>query len=264
LKKQNELIGDWIRNDTEIAVAKTFSEKRIGSFDREDMAKLVEVMAKWRVLLGVNNDSSETELIVICQFVYDNFKKFTLSDVRLAMNWAVSGKIDMTFVSTKSISAMYVSKALHLYEDEKRAIVERIAHEKEVYERKMSNDTKIETSPEERANTFKSILVGLYEDYMQKGTFLDFGDFVYNWLKNNQIISPTKKDVQDALIYSERRYREQRMSEHNGLGLAKALEPKSEEFRKKKLAREYIIIKLFEAKELLDLIKLIKVEQFKK
>jgi hypothetical protein len=180
------------------------------------------------------------------------------------MNWAVSGKIDMTFVSTKSISAMYVSKALHLYEDEKRAIVERIAHEKEVYERKMSNDTKIETSPEERANTFKSILVGLYEDYMQKGTFLDFGDFVYNWLKNNQIISPTKKDVQDALIYSERRYREQRMSEHNGLGLAKALEPKSEEFRKKKLAREYIIIKLFEAKELPDLIKLIKVEQFKK
>ena len=92
MKKQNVLIGDWIRNDTEIAVAQTFSEKRIGSFDREDMAKLVEVMAKWRVLLGVNNDSSETELIVICQFVYDNFKKFTLMDIKLAMNWAVSGK----------------------------------------------------------------------------------------------------------------------------------------------------------------------------
>ena len=73
-----------------------------------------------------------------------------------------------------------------------------------------------------------------------------------------------KKDVQDALIHAERRYREQRMSEHNGLGLAKALEPKSEEYRKKKLAREYIIIKLFETKELPDLIKLIKVDQFKK
>jgi hypothetical protein len=54
------------------------------------------------------------------------------------------------------------------------------------------------------------------------------------------------------------------MLEHNGLGLAKALEPKSEEYRKKKLAREYIIIKLFETKELPDLVKLIRVEQFKK
>ena len=54
------------------------------------------------------------------------------------------------------------------------------------------------------------------------------------------------------------------MSEHNGLGLAKALEPKSEEYRKKKLAREYIIIQLFETKELSDLIKLIRVDQFKK
>ena len=93
---------------------------------------------------------------------------------------------------------------------------------------------------------------------------LDFGDFVYNWLKTNNVITPTKKDVQDALIHAERRYREQRMSEHNGLGLAKALEPKSEEYRKKKLAREYIIIQLFETKELSDLIKLIKVDQFKK
>ena len=147
-------------------VANTYNEKRIGEYTSEDMKGLVEVMAKWRLLLGVNNtDSTEVELIVICQFVYDNFKRFTLEDIKLAMNWAISGKIDMQFVSTKSISAMYVSKALNQYEDEKRAIVQRIAESKEAYERKKSREQNIEVSPQEKANSFKNILLDAYNDF---------------------------------------------------------------------------------------------------
>ncbi len=74
--KQNKLIGDWIQNEVEYEVAKTFDGKRIGQYTKEDMTKLVELMAHWRVLLGVTSDSTEIELVVICQFVYDNFKKY--------------------------------------------------------------------------------------------------------------------------------------------------------------------------------------------
>jgi hypothetical protein len=81
------------------------------------------------------------------------------------MNWAISGKIDMQFVSTKSISAMYVSKALNQYEDEKRAIVQRIAESKEAYERKKSREQNIEVSPQEKANSFKNILLDAYNDF---------------------------------------------------------------------------------------------------
>jgi hypothetical protein len=185
LNKQNELIGNWIKTETELELVKTLSHKKIAHFTKEDMASLVEVMAKWKVLLGATNEATSEELILICQFIYDNFKKFTLEDIKIAMNWSISGKIDMSFVSTKTISALYVSKALQLYENEKKNVINKIAEEKLLYERKKSRDEVIIATPEEKANTFKTILIDLYSDYKNNGNFFDFGDFVYNWIKDN-------------------------------------------------------------------------------
>lgn len=267
-KGQNKLIGDWIRNDQELAIAKTYNDKKIGDYTTEDMKALVEVMAKWRLLLGVNNtDSTEVELVVICQFVYDNFKRFTLEDIKLAMNWAISGKIDMQFVSTKSINANYVSKALNQYEDEKRAIVQRIAEAKDSYERQISREQKMEVSPKEKADIFKETLLHAYNDYKQNGSFIDFQDFIYNWMKNNKILSPSQKDVLDAMTYGETKLREVKHLElqdkEKAKNLTKYFESQDDEFRKKKFARNYVISKFFDKVELGQLLGYIKLEQFK-
>lgn len=74
-KGQNKLLGDWIRNESELALVLTYDEKRIGDYDKEDMTKLVELMGKWRLLLGVNSEVTATELVEICRFVFQNFKK---------------------------------------------------------------------------------------------------------------------------------------------------------------------------------------------
>lgn len=266
-KGQNKLIGDWIRNDQELAIAKTYNEKKIGDYTTEDMKALVEVMAKWRLLLGVTNtESTEVELVVICQFVYDNFKRFTIEDIKLAMNWAISGKIDMQFVSTKSINANYVSKALNQYEDEKRAIVQRIAEAKDSYERQKSRDQKIEVSPKEKAEIFKETLLHAYNDYKQNGSFIDFQDFIYNWMKKNRILNPSQKDVSDAMIYGETKLREVKQLElqdkDKAKNLTKYFESQDDEFRKKKFARNYIISKFFDKVELGQLLGYIKLEQF--
>lgn len=232
------------------------------------MKGLVEVMAKWRLLLGVTQtDSTEVELIVICQFVYDNFKRFTIEDIKLAMNWAISGKIDMQFVSTKSISAMYISKALNQYEDEKRAIVQRIAESKEAYERQKSREQKIEVSPQEKAESFKLILLDAYNDYHSKGEFYDFQDFIYNWMRKNKILNPTKDDINNAMIYGETKLREVKQLElqdkEKVKNITKYFESQDDDYRKKKFARNYIITKFFEKLEYSQLLDYIKIEQFK-
>ena len=249
-------------------IANTYNEKKIGEYTSEDMKGLVEVMAKWRLLLGVNNtDSTEVELVVICQFVYDNFKRFTLEDIKLAMNWAISGRIDMQFVSTKSISAMYVSKALNQYEDEKRAIVQRIAEAKEAYERQKSREQKIEVTPQEKANSFKNILLDAYNDYQSKGEFNDFQDFIYNWMRNNKILNPNKDDINNAMLYGETKLREVKQLElqdpSKAKNLTKYFESQDDEFRKKKFARNYVITKFFQKVEFSQLLNYIKIEQFK-
>ena len=247
-------------------VVQTFSEKRIGDFNKEDMKGLVEIMGKWRFLLGVQSESSDSELIFICQFIYDEFKKFTLSDIRLAMNWAISGKTDMTFVSHKSLSAAYVSKAIQAYEDEKRSIVKRIAYDKEAYERNKHVNEPLNISPEEKANTFLSILMDAYKKYKEKGDFYDLGDFIYNWMKKFKIANITKEVVNDAMIYGETRYREYKAEQKHDAGMRriKIMDSGDDESNKKKFAREYIIRKFFDKVEFDQLVKLVKIEQFKK
>ena len=231
------------------------------------MSELVELMAKWKVLLGASNEATPAELILICQFIYDNFKKFTLEDIRIAMNWAISGKIDMTFISTKTISAMYVSKALQLYEEEKKNIINKVAIDKMSYERNKSREEKISATKEEKADTFKNILIDVYNDYKRNGKFLDFGDFIYNWMKNNKIQIPSKKDISDAMIYGEQKAREYRHLEKQDkkkvLSVTKYFESQSDDFRKKKFAREYIVTKFFDkVTSMQELLSYLTLEQF--
>lgn len=253
------MIGNWIKSDEEHAVALTYGEKRIGDFNREDMTKLVEVMAQWRILLGVTSDSTEQELIIICQFVYDNFKKYTLSDIKLAMNWTISGKIDVGFVSQKNISSYYVSRALNAYDEHKRRIYNKFMYEREKHLSRLEQAPPDRT-PEEKANTFKSLIVGMYESHMNGSFFIDFGDFVYNWLKKTNQLSRDKAVIDEAVNYGRDRYLEERRKE--SINLSSAIEPEAKEQRQKKLARHYMIMKYFESTSVGQIVQSIKPEQF--
>jgi hypothetical protein len=262
LNEQNPLLGDWIKNDTDYAIAQTYSEKKLGNYKREDLTLIVELMAQWKVHLGVVGDSFDNELIFITQFLYDNFKHFTISDIRLAMSWAISGKIDMQFVSAKTISSHYVSKALNLYEEEKRRIVNQIAQAKDSYTRHKELNSQIETTPIEKANTFKDHILAVYQTYQSKGWLVDIGDMIYDWIRKNNIMPITKVDVDNAIRYSQDKYIEERA---NALKtqFKTVLDEKSVEFRKKKLAREYIIMKYFEKVNEIEVVKAITENQFK-
>jgi hypothetical protein len=253
--KQNKLIGDWIQNEVEYEVAKTFDGKRIGDYTKEDMTKLVELMAHWRVLLGVTSDSTEIELVVICQFVYDNFKKYSLADIRLAMNWAISGRIDVGFVSQKSLSSFYVSKVLNAYDDRKR----------DIYNGLLEIDKKSEPTVEEKAKLFKEMLMGLYTSHQNNQPFYDFNDFVYNWLKSTGQIQATQEEINAAVFYGQEKYRDERRQQ-NAANILRQISNMdvgdNKEEKQKKYAREYIIKKYFDKYTIGEIISKIKPSQF--
>ncbi len=262
-KNQSSLIGNWIKDENELAIAKSFTEKRIGDYDAEDMVRLVELMAKWRLLLGVTSNVEADELTFICQFLYDGFKSFTLTDISLAMKYAIMGRTDLGFVSQKTLSAYYVSKAIQAYAEVKKSIVEKLAWEKEKYEERERNSQKLELTPMERANNFKDFLIAVYNDFCKNGFVTDFGDMVYNWAKNHQILKITPELISKALAYANEKYIQERSNEtFNNLLVSAAEDPKTTENRKKKLAREYVVRQLFVSHQIYDLISKIKTEQF--
>lgn len=261
LNEQNPLLGEWIKTNLDYDIAQTYSEKKLGQYNREDLTMLVEIMAQWKVHLGVVGEGFDNELIFITQFLYDNFKHFTISDIRLAMAWAISGKLDLQFVSTKVLSSHYVSKALNLYEEEKRAIVNKIAQQKDSYLRNKELNSKLEEHPIEKANSFKDHIIAVYQSYKAHGRFVDIGDLIYNWIRKNNIIKISNKDVDDALRYSNDKFIEERINAPKNQ-FKNVLDEKSIEFRKKKLAREYIVMKYFDNEDVINIVKLINENQF--
>lgn len=247
--EQNSLIGSWIKDDNEYQVAVTYGEKKIGDFTREDMTRLVEVMAKWRILLGVTSDSTEGELVIICQFVYDNFKKFTLGDIKLAMNWVISGKIEMGFVSQKNISSYYVSRALNLYDEHKRTIVNKIWDEKTRYLIRVEDEKskQIKETKEEKANSFKELILTMYNQHTNGGEFYDLGDMVYEWLKKTNQLERNIDIINSAIKYGHEKLIEEKVNSKIKNKLYLTFDDASDdERRKKKYGREYMIKNYFD------------------
>lgn len=266
LQKPNELIGSWIKTDVELSVARTFSEKRIKDYNSEDMAELVKVMAQWRLLLGVTNDSTETELVVICQFIYDNFGKFTLADIRLAMNWSISGKIDVGFVTQKNISAFYISKCMQSYEARKMHLVNEIAYNKQRMENRRDLDTKTEVTAEYKCQVFKEYLISIYESYKDNETFWDTQESIYKWMKATNQINPTKDEIDEALNYADvkmRKDKEERNMETILRGIKPTSADQNPEEKRKKYAREHIVCKKFDEMDIIQLLKKVHVSYFK-
>ena len=155
--KPNKLIGDWINNNEQYAIAQTFSEKKIGQFDKNDMAKLVDAIATWQVMLGIGNDTTEQELVFICQFIYDNFYTLTLSDINMAMKLVVSQKIKLEYTSQKKITALYVSKSLNAYVEYKTDIYNEILRNKVKHIDKLESKNIRVLTQNEKANDFKKL-----------------------------------------------------------------------------------------------------------
>lgn len=227
------------------------------------MTMLVELMAQWRIHIGFTGDAMDNELVFICQFLYDNFKHFTISDIRLAMNWAINGKLDLSYVSTKTLSSLYVSKALNLYEEEKRRIVNQISEQKQRYIRNLELSSKIEQTPLDKANSFKEHIISVYEKYKSDGILIDIGDLIYTWIRKNKIIEINAVDVEKATSYAQEKYLAERMNQSYKNTIVGNIDDSAKEIRKKKLAREYIIAKYFDSVNVINIINSIKVQQFK-
>jgi hypothetical protein len=257
---QNPLIGSWIKGSLQHKIAETYSQKRIGEYDKVDMEALVNAMAKWSLLLGVTQKVTSGELTVICQFVYDNWKHYTITDVETAMNMAISHKFDIGFVSQKIFSAYYVSRCFSSYEDYKRGIVNEIYQQKEIWE----NQQEVKVTPQQKMQRHREHITMIYRDFKATGVVNDIGDICYLWLRDKakalRLTTVLKNEAKD--------YAKQRMVTDKiqagaaGESVGAFLKNYNEEKKMQKYVREYVLMKFFEATSLTNVLYLIKIEDF--
>jgi hypothetical protein len=183
-------------------------------------------------------------------------------DITYAMNWSISGKIDTQMISKKTLSANYVSQCLNLYEDIKAATINRIAKAKEQYQNRLSIDAPTKVSPTEKANIFKEYIINCHERYSDRGKIDDYGGSIYRWMKSIGLIKPTPSQITDALNAGQNRLIQERQDAANIFVRPISKDPATEEEKKKKYAREYMISLVFDQYDPIQLINLIKIEYF--
>lgn len=250
------------KNSEEISIAQTMSEKKISQFNKSDMAGLVSLLGQWKVLLGSTTEITDAELIFVCQFIYDNFGRFTLSDIKITMQMAISGKLNIEYVSQKTISGLYISKCLNSYEEYKARIINELAYKKQKHENQLSIEASKNATQEQKATIHKEYLVSMYNSYKNNGVINDYGDFIYKWMKQESILAPNNQDIADALAAAQERLTKERNLD-NSIGNKLKPEEKSDEEKKKRFAREFLVMKIFESNDIIELLKLVKLEYFK-
>jgi hypothetical protein len=100
--------------------------------------------------------------------------------------------------------------------------------------------------------------------FKNNGSFWDLPESIYKWMKEEKIIHPNKKDVENAMNYARERLKRDsaKNTMESIIQRSVKVDIKNVEERTQRYCREYIVCQAFENTEISELIKLIKINYF--
>ena len=109
------LVG-FTRNETEKRFLSSLNDKTIEYYKtKEDYTRLIQVVTKWRIMLGLSKDMSEEELKINVQFIKNSYGKLTTKEIELAMDLSLQGRLGVDPQPYGNFSPLYISKILNAF-----------------------------------------------------------------------------------------------------------------------------------------------------
>ncbi len=250
LAKQNNSIGNLIPNipKTNVKIYDAYkSLQKIQSYNSNaQMNKLVEVLGQWSFYLGLSEKVSDKELILNAQFIKENFGGLNIFDISEAMKMSATEKLG-NIEHYGKLSPLFIGKILNAYKSKRSEVI--VTVNQEISKIKTLKEIKKPTE-EESISNMKIILRTAWETVnIQKQTYLDFGDCVYNFIKKYKLVSVNKKLVGEAMKYAEKQIRnEKHNSSLKSVINNTAFTKLDAESLKRKKAREFMVNSWLKAK----------------
>jgi len=243
LVKQSNSIGNLIPKLPKKTVTIYDAYKtsvRIMDFNTNaQMNKLVEVIGQWSFYLGLSDKVSEKELILIAQFIKENFGSLNITDMQEAIKMCTNGELDSEIEHFGKLSPLYIGKVLNAYKLKRSSLIVDI--NKKVAQLEFEANKKVPTA-EENLNNMKIIVQNAWLDVNSGKTFYDFGDCVYNYIKEKKLMVVDDDMIERAKKYAKRNIKEeQHQSTMKSVINNMRFEKVDAESIKRKKAREYIV-----------------------
>ena len=258
-QKQNNSLIQHAKNQDEANFVFAF-ENKLKVYEHSD--KLIDTLAKWRWMAGINNSNQDEneiakELALLCQFVVDNYSLLTIDEINLAINLSLTNKLDCDVNAYNSFTPAYVSRILNSYASYKRELFNSLSERKERFE--YTKELESKPTAQQKMDGMVELINYLYEGFKESGEVVDHFNSLYNYLRSTNRLNPSKELINDALAYAEIKTKEHITNYFaDAIGQHKI----NDEYIKKRFARNYCVKDYFEKNSIDNIIASVNINDF--
>jgi hypothetical protein len=204
LTKSQANLAVWTRNSVEKEVVLAAYDKQLGNYTTaEDITKLIGMVTKWRIMLGLSKEMSEEELKINVQFIKSNYQKFTLKDIDIAINWSLQGKLGVTVEPYGAFSPLYISRILNAYGAKAEDMINEIMQRRKMEARLQASEKTVLTY-EETIKQRRNYVVWFINKIKTENKYLgDFDNIMWDFLTKYNLIKVSEKWTEEASEFAD-------------------------------------------------------------
>ena len=204
LTKSQANLAVWTRNNVEKDVVLASYGKQLGNFtSAEDITKLIAVVTKWRIMLGLSKEMSEEELKINVQFIKTNYPKFTLKDIDIAINWSLQGNLDVNVEPYNAFSPLYISRILNAYGAKSEQMINEVIQRKRLESRLQASEKTVMTY-DESVKVRREYIVWFIKKIKAENKYIgDFDNIMWDFVTKYNLIKVNEKWTEEASEFAD-------------------------------------------------------------
>lgn len=201
-------IGDVAETPEQIKLANAVNEARLSQMSVEQIKEpLSSLIALWNLTIGKREELLPQIIVLIGKYVIEYYPQLTLSEIKLAIDLSVMGKLNVGAECYDNFSPMYVSKILNSYLDYKGQMVNEL-------NKKKARSEQNEYKPIPQSELDLLMLENIkkcFTDWKKDRQFNDWGFIVYDKFRDSGVdFEPYKESATTQANIDVRKYNQAR------------------------------------------------------
>lgn len=221
----------------------------------QELTPLINVVAKWRMYVGLPKTDVSEELSLVADFLYKEYGYLTVNEIELAYTLSVTNRLrEAEFFGY--FSPLYVGKVLDAYLYYRKITMADTIRRRD---RAMQEAKELANKPtqEQQAKQMKELFKEMYDRYKSQGEIYDPFSITYNFLRRAKLFTPTKDEIEEAVKWGKEKVQEIKREKY-----AFVKYNLNQEEEEKRWSRTWCVQKYFENVDISVLVNNIKPEYF--
>ena len=245
---------EYTETKEEIQIVKCIQES-IMIQKLQELTPLINVVAKWRMYVGLPKTDVSEELSLVADFLYKEYGYLTVNEIELAYTLSVTNRLrEAEFFGY--FSPLYVGKVLDAYLYYRKITMADTIRRRD---RAIQEAKELANKPtqEQQAKQMKELFKEMYDRYKSQGEIYDPFSITYNFLRRAKLYTPTKEEIEEAVKWGKEKVQEIKREKY-----AFVKYNLNQEEEEKRWSRTWCVQKYFENVDISVLLNNIKPEFF--